>query len=195
MGISIENYLGNTLSSTANEDQLMPGDQKNASFFQLKISRRPPEGNEERSKNSSPSFHGESTHEHIEAVQTEGSSPQEMKRKRLQQNAEHEGTACQRLDMMVNSSDLGLPSKYIIPERFNAYQCKGKCNPRQPNRFVLHSLLKAFMNEKKKGSSTDDITTCCIPIKLRPMRFFYYYKGEFVVQTFNMMIVEECGCY
>lgn len=59
MGIPIENYLGNTLSSTANEDQLMPGDQKNASFFQLKISRRPPEGNEERSKNSSPSFHGE----------------------------------------------------------------------------------------------------------------------------------------
>ena len=113
----------------------------------------------------------------------------------LPANTEGEDDACRKVDMIVHSADLGLSDKFIRPESFNAYQCKGRCSLSQPEKWVLHSLVMRFLKEKK-GTKTDG-QACCIPTKMRPMTFINYVgnHGSFVMRTFKNMIVEECGCY
>ena len=96
--------------------------------------------------------------------------------------------------MIVNASDLGLSAKFIRPESFNAYQCRGKCSLTQGKTFIPHSLLEAFVN--KKGIKTDG-EGCCVPTKVQPMSVIYYVEelGIFERHTFLDMIIEECGCY
>ncbi|KAL9979112.1 hypothetical protein ACROYT_G016724 [Oculina patagonica] len=108
---------------------------------------------------------------------------------------EQEDYGCQKVDLIVHTKDLGLSTKSIWPESFNAYRCKGKCSLTPKKKFINHSLLKAFL-KKKKGIKTDG-EACCVPTKLRPMSFVYDIKGRgsFVLHTFQDMIVEECGCY
>ena len=60
-------------------------------------------------------------------------------------NDEHEAGGCRKVDMMVNSSDLGLFVSVLYPQNFNAYQCRGKCDLKQRHKFINHSLVKAFL--------------------------------------------------
>lgn len=110
------------------------------------------------------------------------------------EKAENEFDDCRREDMIVNTTELGLPGKHVTPESFNAYQCKGKCSLKQWKKYIIHSLLKDYLEEKRGIKPSGDV--CCIPTKLRPMSVKYYAEnGGFVVRTFRDMIVEECGCY
>ena len=94
----------------------------------------------------------------------------------------------------MNTSDLGLHTKFIRPESFNAYQCRGKCSLTQGKPFTLHSLLEAFVN--KKGKKTDG-DGCCVPTKMRPLSVIYYNEegGFYELRSFRDMIIDECGCY
>ena len=96
--------------------------------------------------------------------------------------------------MIVNSTELDLPTKFIRPKSFNAYQCKGNCSLTQPGKYIIHSLMKDYLEEKKGIEADSD--ACCVPTKLRPMTFIYHVENlGFVNRTFDNMIVEECGCY
>ncbi len=108
---------------------------------------------------------------------------------------EQEDNGCRKVDFIVHTKDFGSSTKSIRPESFNAYQCKGKCSLTPKKKFVNHSLLKAFL-KIKKGIKTDG-EACCIPTKLRPMSFIYHSeeRGSLVMDTYQDMIVEECGCY
>lgn len=106
---------------------------------------------------------------------------------------EREVDACQKVDMTVNPADLGLPGIVIAPDVFNAYQCKGKCPPPQPNS-VNYSKLKAWI-EKKKGIKADG-KACCVPTKLAPISLLLIDEHQSVVmKKYDDMIVEECGCF
>ncbi|XP_020614137.1 dorsalin-1-like [Orbicella faveolata] len=128
------------------------------------------------------------------AVQLRGSSTKRTKRESPQSKADQAVNGCRKEDLLVNTSDLGLSAKFIRPESFNAYQCRGKCSLTQGNTFTLHSLLEAFVN--KKGNKADG-EGCCVPTKLRSLSVIYYAKehGIFERRTFQDMIIEECGCY
>ena len=109
-------------------------------------------------------------------------------------NAKQAINGCRKEDLHVNTSDLGLSAKFIRPESFNAYQCRGKCSLTQGKTFTLHSLLEAFVN--KRGIKTDG-DGCCVPTKLRPLSVIYYVeeRGFFERYTFQDLIIEEGGCY
>lgn len=112
----------------------------------------------------------------------------------LSKNEDRDFDGCRKEDMIVHTAELGLPTKYIQPEKFNAYQCKGKCSLKQWRKYIIHSLLKAYL-EDKKGIKVDN-NACCVPTKLRPMSLFYYNETlGFVRHILTDAIVEECGCY
>ncbi|PFX24597.1 nodal homolog [Stylophora pistillata] len=112
----------------------------------------------------------------------------------LSKNEDRDFDGCRKEDMIVHTAELGLPTKYIQPEKFNAYQCKGKCSLKQWRKYIIHSLLKAYL-EDKKGIKVDN-NACCVPTKLRPMSLFYYNETlGFVRHILTNAIVEECGCY
>lgn len=119
----------------------------------------------------------------------------EAKRDFLSKKDEHEAGGCRKVDMMVNSSDLGLFVSVLYPQNFNAYQCKGKCDLKQRHKFINHSLVKAFLNSKNKSNTTDATETCCVPVKFRRMSVLYFAgEGSVVKSNLNDVIVEECGC-
>ena len=123
-----------------------------------------------------------------------GYSSERAKRNSPPKEAKQAIKGCRKEDLFVNTSDLGLSAKFVRPESFNAYQCRGKCSLTQGKTFTSHSLLEAFVN--KKGNKTDG-EGCCVPTKLRPLSFIYYVKEQemFEQRTFQDMIIEECGCY
>ena len=117
------------------------------------------------------------------------------KREFIRKKDGEEPGACGKVDMMVSSSDLGLSDSFVYPERYNAFQCKGNCDLKQPHKFINHSLMKALLNSKNKANTTDGIEACCVPIKFRSMSLLHLSEDDSIVlSTFNNMIVEECGC-
>ena len=113
----------------------------------------------------------------------------------LREKDEHEPGACRKVDMTVNLSDLGLSDTVISPRMFHAYQCKGKCDLKQPHKFNEHSLMKALLNSKNKSNTTDGTEACCVPVKFGSLSLLYLSdKGSVELRTFQDMVVEECGC-
>ncbi|XP_078355688.1 bone morphogenetic protein 7-like [Oculina patagonica] len=94
--------------------------------------------------------------------------------------------ACRKVDMYVDFETLGWKNWIIYPRGFNAYQCKGRCFPR--NRSLLNTLI-----ERKNGIKTNG-ETCCVPTKLKPVRLLFFDKHDNIVLHKYNMIVEECGC-
>ena len=76
--------------------------------------------------------------------------------------------AAEEEDMIVNSTELGLPTKFIRPKSFNAYQCKGICSLQQRGKYIIHSLMKGYL-EEKKGIKADYSYTDQFPDKLYPI--------------------------
>lgn len=99
--------------------------------------------------------------------------------------------ACRKVDRMINSVDIGI----LHPSSFNAYQCVGKCNIKQLQNFNNYARIMATLNRKNKVNSTDGMVTCCVPVKLRPIRLLFWKKQQLILRSFEDMVVEECGCY
>ena len=105
--------------------------------------------------------------------------------------AQHEVDTCRKVGMYVNFAELGYP-EIISPWGFEAYQCKGKCSSTHQKKFPNRSILMALL-EKKKGIQADD-EACCVPTKLAPISVLTVKNGNVVLEKFDDMVVEECGC-
>ena len=107
------------------------------------------------------------------------------------EKAQHEVDTCRKVVLYVSFAELGY-SEILAPDGFNAYQCKGKCSPTQRKKFPNRSTLMAWL-EKKKGIQIDG-EACCVPTKLAPISVLSAKNGNVVLETFDDMVVEECGC-
>jgi len=108
-------------------------------------------------------------------------------------NTEHANDTCQKVDLYVDFTQLGLTENIVAPPGIKAYQCKGRCSLTQrkkvPNRSSLIALL-----EKKGGVKIAD-EVCCVPTKLKPISLLYVNKkGKVVLENIEDVVVEECGC-
>ena len=106
---------------------------------------------------------------------------------------QHDVDTCRKVSMYVSFQTLGLSDKIIAPEGFSAQFCKGKCSSSQREKFPNRSTLIALL-EKKKGIKVDD-GACCVPTKLGPISVLLLDRNDnIVLQKFDDMVVEKCGC-
>lgn len=107
---------------------------------------------------------------------------------------QHDVDTCRKVGMYVSFQSLGLSDKIIAPGGFSAHFCKGKCSSSQQKKFPNRSTLMALL-EKKKGIKVDDDEACCVPTKLGPISVLLFDGNDnIVLQKFDDMVVEECGC-
>ena len=101
---------------------------------------------------------------------------------------------CKKVDMIINSSAVGWSEWLIRPINFNAYQCQGKCSKSIQKSFVNHAFLKALVHQSQGDGPVPK--SCCVATKMKSITFLYINKEQrIVLQSFNDMVVEKCGCY
>ncbi|KAM9342287.1 protein DVR-1 [Pholidichthys leucotaenia] len=101
---------------------------------------------------------------------------------------------CKLRRLYISFKDVGWHDFIIAPHGFMANYCYGECP--FPLTEVLngtnHAILQTLVH-----SMEPDITPqpCCIPIRMSPISLLYYDNFDNVVlQHYQDMVVEECGC-
>ncbi|XP_074635384.1 dorsalin-1-like isoform X1 [Acropora palmata] len=102
---------------------------------------------------------------------------------------------CSRRPMTVHFRAHLNMKQVIFPRTFESYRCGGSC------RFPLdtkvnptrHAIILAILYSRL-GRAGGGKEPCCVPIKLRKITVFARREGHIKIQTFQDMIVEECGC-
>nr|XP_045370162.1 nodal homolog [Camelus bactrianus] len=100
---------------------------------------------------------------------------------------------CRKVKFQVDFNLIGWGSWIIYPKQYNAYRCEGECpNPvgeefHPTNHAYIQSLLKRYQPYRVPS-------TCCAPVKTRPLSMLYMDNGRVLLDHHKDMIVEECGC-
>ncbi|XP_021505065.1 nodal homolog [Meriones unguiculatus] len=100
---------------------------------------------------------------------------------------------CRRVKFQVDFNLIGWGSWIIYPKQYNAYRCEGECpNPvgeefHPTNHAYIQSLLKRYQPHRVPS-------TCCAPVKTKPLSMLYVDNGRVLLEHHKDMIVEECGC-
>ncbi|XP_070707065.1 bone morphogenetic protein 10-like [Pempheris klunzingeri] len=111
---------------------------------------------------------------------------------RIRRNVKSE--PCKRTRLFVDFKDIGWDTWVIQPLGYEAYECKGVCNPPMtaevsPTKHAIVQTLLSLKNPERASRA------CCVPTKLEPISLLYHDNG---VITFNHkyegMVVAECGC-
>ncbi|XP_066205136.1 nodal homolog [Saccopteryx leptura] len=100
---------------------------------------------------------------------------------------------CRKVKFQVDFNLIGWGAWIIYPKQYNAYRCEGECpNPvgeefHPTNHAYIQSLLKRYQPHRVPS-------TCCAPVKTRPLSMLYVDNGRVLLDHHKDMIVEECGC-
>uniref|UniRef100_A0A8C6QMB9 Nodal growth differentiation factor n=1 Tax=Nannospalax galili TaxID=1026970 RepID=A0A8C6QMB9_NANGA len=100
---------------------------------------------------------------------------------------------CRKVKFQVDFNLIGWGSWIIYPKQYNAYRCEGECpNPvgeefHPTNHAYIQSLLKRYQPHRVPS-------TCCAPVKTKPLSMLYVDNGRVLLEHHKDMIVEECGC-
>nr|XP_020733141.1 nodal homolog [Odocoileus virginianus texanus] len=100
---------------------------------------------------------------------------------------------CRKVKFQVDFNLIGWGSWIIYPKQYNAYRCEGECpNPvgeefHPTNHAYIQSLLKRYQPHRVPS-------TCCAPVKTKPLSMLYVDNGRVLLDHHKDMIVEECGC-
>ncbi|XP_042552237.1 nodal homolog [Dipodomys spectabilis] len=100
---------------------------------------------------------------------------------------------CRKVKFQVDFNLIGWGSWIIYPKQYNAYRCEGECpNPvgeefHPTNHAYIQSLLKRYQPHRVPS-------TCCAPVKTKPLSMLYVDNGRVLLEHHEDMIVEECGC-
>lgn len=102
--------------------------------------------------------------------------------------------SCKRIPLSVDFKDIGWDTWIIQPLGYEAYACKGECNPPLTSEVspTKHAIVQTLLSLKSPERVS---RACCVPTKLEPLSLLYH---ENEVITFNHkyegMVVAECGC-
>ncbi|XP_060936322.1 bone morphogenetic protein 10-like [Limanda limanda] len=111
---------------------------------------------------------------------------------RIRRNVKSE--PCKRTPLFVDFKDIGWDSWIIQPLSYEAYECRGVCNPPLTSEVspTKHAIVQSLLSLKSPERAS---RACCVPTKLEPISLLYHENG---VITFNHkyegMVVAECGC-
>ncbi|XP_031203375.1 nodal homolog [Mastomys coucha] len=100
---------------------------------------------------------------------------------------------CRRVKFQVDFKVIGWGSWILHPKQYEAYRCEGECpNPvgeefHPTNHAYIQSLLKRYQPHRVPS-------TCCAPVKTKPLSMLYMDNGRVLLEHHKDMIVEECGC-
>nr|XP_044993612.1 nodal homolog [Jaculus jaculus] len=100
---------------------------------------------------------------------------------------------CRKVKFQVDFNLIGWGSWIIYPKQYNAYRCEGECpNPvgeefHPTNHAYIQSLLKRYQPHRVPS-------TCCAPVKTKPLSMLYVDNGRVLLEHHKDMVVEECGC-
>ncbi|XP_064450822.1 nodal homolog isoform X2 [Mirounga angustirostris] len=123
----------------------------------------------------------------------EGQLSQERGRRRRRHHLPDKSQLCRKVKFQVDFNLIGWGSWIIYPKQYNAYRCEGECpNPvgeefHPTNHAYIQSLLKRYQPHRVPS-------TCCAPVKTKPLSMLYVDNGRVLLDHHKDMIVEECGC-
>ncbi|XP_004583648.2 nodal homolog [Ochotona princeps] len=123
----------------------------------------------------------------------EGQLAQEKNRRRRRHHVPDRSQLCRKVKFQVDFNLIGWGSWIIYPKQYNAYRCEGECpNPvgeefHPTNHAYIQSLLKRYQPHRVPS-------TCCAPVKTKPLSMLYVDNGRVLLDHHKDMIVEECGC-
>ncbi|XP_076980569.1 nodal homolog [Tamandua tetradactyla] len=123
----------------------------------------------------------------------EGQLFQEKARRHRRQHLLDRSQLCRKVKFQVDFNLIGWGSWIIYPKQYNAYRCEGECpNPvgeefHPTNHAYIQSLLKRYQPHRVPS-------TCCAPVKTKPLSMLYVDNGRVLLDHHKDMIVEECGC-
>ncbi|XP_004624033.1 nodal homolog [Octodon degus] len=123
----------------------------------------------------------------------EGQLSQEKARRHRRHHLPDRSRLCRKVKFQVDFNLIGWGSWIIYPKQYNAYRCEGECpNPvgeefHPTNHAYIQSLLKRYQPHRVPS-------TCCAPVKTKPLSMLYVDNGRVLLEHHKDMIVEECGC-
>ncbi|XP_037352011.1 nodal homolog [Talpa occidentalis] len=123
----------------------------------------------------------------------EGQLSRERDRRHRRHHLPDRSQLCRKVKFQVDFNLIGWGSWIIYPKQYNAYRCEGECpNPvgeefHPTNHAYIQSLLKRYQPHRVPS-------TCCAPVKTKPLSMLYVDNGRVLLDHHKDMIVEECGC-
>ncbi|XP_007938845.1 nodal homolog [Orycteropus afer afer] len=123
----------------------------------------------------------------------EGQLSHERGRRHRRHHLPDRSQLCRKVKFQVDFNQIGWGSWIIYPKQYNAYRCEGECpNPvgeefHPTNHAYIQSLLKHYQPHRVPS-------TCCVPVKTKPLSMLYVENGRVLLDHHKDMIVEECGC-
>ncbi|XP_055969424.1 nodal homolog [Sorex fumeus] len=123
----------------------------------------------------------------------EGQLSREKGRRQRRYHLPDRSQLCRKVKFQVDFNLIGWGSWIIYPKQYNAYRCEGECpNPvgeefHPTNHAYIQSLLKRYQPHRVPS-------TCCAPVKTKPLSMLYVDNGRVLLDHHKDMIVEECGC-
>ncbi|XP_036121926.1 nodal homolog [Molossus molossus] len=123
----------------------------------------------------------------------EGQLFRERGRRQPRHHVPDSSQLCRKVKFQVDFNLIGWGAWIIYPKQYNAYRCEGECpNPvgeefHPTNHAYIQSLLKRYQPHRVPS-------TCCAPVKTRPLSMLYVDNGRVLLDHHKDMIVEECGC-
>ncbi|GAB6023644.1 Bone morphoproteintic protein 4 [Chamberlinius hualienensis] len=101
---------------------------------------------------------------------------------------------CHRKNLYVNFGEIGWSDWIIAPDGYSAFYCDGRCSYPLSDHLnaTNHAIIQTIIHSSRPQSTT---ATCCIPTVLSPISMLYYDEhGTVVLQQYEDMVVDGCGC-
>uniref|UniRef100_A0A674NII6 Bone morphotic protein 10 n=1 Tax=Takifugu rubripes TaxID=31033 RepID=A0A674NII6_TAKRU len=101
---------------------------------------------------------------------------------------------CKRRPLFVDFKDIGWDTWIIQPLGYEAYECKGACNPPMTSEVspTKHAIVQSLLSAKSPKRAS---RACCVPTKLEPISLLYHENGVVTFKhKYEGMWLAECGC-
>ncbi|KAH9280384.1 Bone morphogenetic protein 2 [Echinococcus granulosus] len=119
----------------------------------------------------------------------------EKRNSRYLMNQRYVASTCQRRDLVVNFNAVGWSRWVIAPPAYNAGYCYGYCPFPLSAHFntTNHAIIIHLMYNL--GVAPPQVKPpCCTPVTFSPQSILFFDSDEVVLQVYEDMIVETCGC-
>ncbi|KAL5969873.1 Bone morphogenetic protein 2 [Taenia solium] len=122
-------------------------------------------------------------------------SDQEKHNSRYFMNQRYIASTCQRRDLMVNFNAVGWSRWVIAPTAYNAGYCFGYCPfPLSAHFNTTNHAIIIHLMYNLRVAPPQVKPPCCTPLTFSPQSILFFDGDEVVLQVFEDMIVETCGC-
>lgn len=110
-------------------------------------------------------------------------------------NQRYIASTCQRRDLMVNFNAVGWSRWVIAPTAYNAGYCFGYCPfPLSAHFNTTNHAIIIHLMYNLRVAPPQVKPPCCTPLTFSPQSILFFDGDEVVLQVYEDMVVETCGC-